>query len=44
VSVLWSLEAACGLASAGIDTASNRHRAAIQVVSLMGSLLIWVLV
>jgi hypothetical protein len=43
VSVLWSLEVACGLASAGIDTASNRHRAAIQDVNFMGSLLIWVL-
>jgi len=43
VSLLWSLELACGLASAGTDTASNRHKAAIQIVIFMGSLLIWVL-
>jgi hypothetical protein len=43
VSVLWSLVLVCGLASAGTDKASNRHRAAIHVASFMGSLLIWVL-
>jgi hypothetical protein len=44
VSVLWSLELVCVPASAGTNNASNRHRAAIQVASFMGSLLIWVLI
>jgi hypothetical protein len=44
VSVLWSLELACGLASAGIDKASNRQSAAVHVASFTGSRLIWVLI
>jgi len=44
VSLLWSLELACAFAITGTDTTSNRHRAAIHVVSFMGNLLIGVLV
>jgi hypothetical protein len=43
VSVLGALELACALARAGIDITTSRHNAAIHLVSLMGSLFIWVL-